>query len=255
MKPTIRISTLVLLLAGSLFLKSCSEVDEPGTPSMDADLAQIKVEMMARTNQSTINSRVMNTGLVFNEVLLGVTELEFELLNEENGEDEDDDIEFEGMFTVDLINGTSTPDFGIGSIAPGIYEELELEMEPILDGGLSIFVAFEFTNANDEAITVEYSNSDELEFEIENDSGFNLEAGVTNQILVMFDLDALFAGVDLNAATADNDGVVRINRSSNADQASAIDANLDQILDAGEDDDDDGDIDDHEDDDDDDYDD
>jgi hypothetical protein len=116
-------------------------------------------------------------------------------------------------------------------------------------------VAFEFTNANDEAITVEYSNSDELEFEIENDSGFNLEAGVTNQILVMFDLDALFAGVDLNAATADNDGVVRINRSSNADQASAIDANLDQILDAGEDDDDDGDIDDHEDDDDDDYDD
>jgi hypothetical protein len=216
---------------------------------MDADLAQIKLEMKAQTNQSTINSRVMNSGLVFNEVLLGVTELEFELLSEENDEEDEDDIEFEGMFTVDLINGTSTPDFGLASIAPGIYEEIELEMDPILDGELSIFVAFEFTNANSEAVTVEYGNSDALEFEIENEAGFNLEAGVTNQILVMFDLDALFTGVDLNAATADNDGIVRINKTSNADLASAIDSNLDQILDAGEDDDDDGEIDDHDDDD------
>jgi hypothetical protein len=244
MKSTIRISTFVLLLAGSLFLKSCSEVAEPGVPQMDPDLAQVKLEMKAQTNQSTINSRIMNTGLVFNEVLLGVTELEFELLNEEN---DDDDIEFEGQFIVDLINGTSTPDFGIANIAPGIYEEIELEMDPILDGGLSIIVSFEFTNDNNEAVIVEYGNSDELEFEIENDYGFNLEAGVTNQILVMFDLDALFAGIDLNAATADNDGIVRINKSSNANLAADIDSNLDQILDAGKDDDDDGDIDDDDD--------
>ena len=247
MKSTIRISTLVLLLVGSLFLKSCSEVAEPGVPAMDPDLAQVKLEMKAQTNQSTINGRIMNTGLVFNQVLLGVTELEFELLNDEN-DDGDDEIEFEGQFIVDLINGTSTPDFGIATIAPGIYEEIELEMDPILDGGLSIFVSFEFTNDNREAVTVEYGNSDELEFEIENDYGFNIEAGVTNQILVMFDLDALFAGIDLNTATADNDGIVRINKSSNADLASTIDSNLDQILDAGKDDDDDGDIDDDDDD-------
>jgi hypothetical protein len=246
MKSTIKISMLVLLFVGSIFLKSCTEAIDPADAQMDPDLAQVKLEMKAQTNLSTINSRVMNTGLVFNEVLLGVTELEFELLNEEN---DDDDIEFEGLFIVDLINGTSTPDFGIASIAPGIYEEIELEMDPILYGGLSIFVGFEFINADSEAVTVEYGNSDALDFEIENDSGFNLEAGVTNQILVMFDLDALFAGIDLNAATADNDGIIRINKSSNADLASAIDSNLDQILDAGEDDDDDGEIDDHDDDD------
>lgn len=242
MRTTIKISAFVLLLATGMIMQSCSDDNEPG-------VAQINLEMKAQTTQSTINNgRTMNTGLVFNEVLLGVTELEFETLEEDEledieGEDENEEVEFEGQFVVDLINGTSTPDFGIADIAPGIYEEIEIEMEPILDGGYSIFVSFEFTNANEEVVTVEYGNSDDLEFEIEDDNGFVLDAGATNQMLILLNLDVLFSGIDLNTASADNDGVVRINNSSNSELSAAIASNLDQILDAGEDDDDDGEID------------
>lgn len=242
MKEITKISAFVLLLATGMIMQSCSDDNEPG-------VAQINLEMKAQTTQSTINNgRTMNTGLVFNEVLLGVTEIEFETLEENEkeeaeGENENEGVEFEGQFVVDLINGTSTPDLGIADIAPGIYEEIEIEMEPILDGGYSIFVSFEFTNANDEVVTVEYGNSDDLEFEIEDDNGFVLDVGATNQMLVLLNLDALFSGIDLNTASADNDGIVRINNNSNTDLAASIAANLDQVLDAGEDEDDDGEID------------
>jgi hypothetical protein len=240
MRSIIRISLFVLLFAAGIFLQSCSE-------DIDPRAAQVKLEMKAKTSLSTLNGRTANTGFVFKEVLLGVTEIEFETLEEDEQEDaegEDEEIEFEGQFIVDLINGTSTPDFGIADIAPGIYEEMEIEMEPILEGSYSIFVSFDFTNAYSEVVAVEYGNSDELEFELENETGFVLEAGAANQMLVLFNLDTLFAGIDLNAASADNDGVVRINSSSNVALAAAIASNLAQILDAGEDDDDDGDIDD-----------
>ncbi|MFQ3213552.1 MAG: hypothetical protein ACI9C9_001082 [Marivirga sp.] len=240
-RSMIKISMFVLLFAAGIFLQSCSE-------DIDPSAAQVRLEIKAQTALSTINGRTTNTGFVFKEVLLGVTEIEFETLEEDakedaEGEDEADEIEFEGEFIVDLINGTSTPDFGIADIVPGIYEEMEIEMAPILNGGFSIFVSFEFTNTNNEVVIVEYGNSDELEFELENETGFVLEAGAANQMLVLFNLDALLAGVDFNTAAADNDGVVRINNSSNLDLARLIDSNLDQVLDAGEDDDDDGDID------------
>ncbi|MCX2744122.1 hypothetical protein OO013_09610 [Mangrovivirga sp. M17] len=242
MKEITKVFAFVLLLAAGMIMQSCAEDSDPR-------LAQVSLEIKAQTTQSTIsNGRQMNSGLVFNEVLVGVTELEFETLEEDEledieGEDENEEVEFEGQFVVDLINGTSTPDFGIASLTPGIYEEMEIEMEPILDGGYSIYVSFEFVNANDEVVTVEYGNSDELEFEIENDNGFLIDAGVTNQMLVLLNLDALFAGVDLNTAGVDIDGIVRINSNSNSDLAVEIASNLDQILEAGEDDDDDGEID------------
>lgn len=240
MKTIIKNYAFTLLVAIGMI--SCNDNSEPS-------IAQVNLEMKAQTTQSTIkNGRTMNTGLVFNEVLLGVTELEFETLEEDEledveGEDENEEVEFEGQFVVDLINGTSTPDFGIADIAPGIYEEMEIEIAPIIDGEYSIFVAFEFTNSNNENVFVEYANSDSLEFELENENGFVLDAGATNQMLVLLNLDALFTGVDLNTATADSDGVIRINNNSNSNLAETIASNLDRILDAGEDEDDDGDID------------
>lgn len=257
----IKHSVVVLLLAMIAILQSCGNDNDPA-------FAPVEVQMKATTTQSSIkNGRTMNADLTFNEVLIGVTELEFETLEEdemedsesetedesddndevENEDDSDDDneeVEFEGEFVVDLINGTSTPDFGIADLAPGIYKEIEIEMEPILEGGNTIFISFEFTNLDEEVVTVEYSNSAELEFEIESESGYVLDEGATNHILVLLNLDSLFEGIDLNGALADEDGIVRINSSSNADLAAAIAANLDQVFEAGEDDDEDGEFDD-----------
>lgn len=254
MKNLIKSTVLALLfgLGLSLILQGCSN-NEPG-------LAQVNLQMEATTALSTINpgGRVAATGLVFTDVLLGVTEIEFETEEEDNseanddfedsdedGEDDNEEIEYKGNYVVDLIAGTSTPDFGTADIAPGIYDELEVELGPILDGDLSIFVAFEYTpDGQTETVKYEYSTSAEMEFELERESGFFLDEGALNQMLVLIDLDAMFAGLDLHTATADMDGVVRINIESNANLAAQIAQNLGDVMHGGEDEDGDGEIDD-----------
>ncbi len=255
MKMENQIKTIVfaLLMAFGLILESCNKNNDPG-------LANVKMEMKATTALSSINpgGRTTATDLVFTEVKVGVTEIELETLEENqaedsgeiddedgDGEDDNEDVEFEGQFTVDLLTGISTPDFGVANIAPGVYEEIEMDLEPIMAGGLTMFVAFDYTPAGATSpVRYEYSNDYELEFELESDAGIEISDATANQLLVVFDLDALLAGVDLDAATADSDGVVRINDSSNATIAAQIANNLDSVMEGGEDDDGDGEFDD-----------
>lgn len=252
MKNLLKTAVLTLFISFAVLMQSCNNND-PG-------LSDIKLTMKATTALSTIDpsGRVMNTGLVFTDVIIGVTEIEFETFeedesedngdiedNDHDGEDDNEEIEFEGEFIVDLIAGTSTPDFGETNIAPGIYEEMEIELAPILEGGLSMFVAFDYTpDGAVDAVRYEYSTSAEMEFELEPEGGFILEEGALNKMLVLIDLDAMFANIDLNTATADVDGVVRINNDSNVDLANQIAVNLSDVMEGGEDEDEDGEIDD-----------
>lgn len=251
MKHTIKYLQVVLALFLVIFISAC-EGD-------DITESRLRVEMKA-TSSSLVasNGRTMETEIEFTEILIGVTEIELEFEDEDYDDsddsdyddgdddidDDDDEIEFEGEFVIDLLNGTSTPDFGIATIIPGIYEEIEIEMEPILENGTTLFVAFNFTNADGETINIEYSTDDELEFEIENEAGFQIEEDALSQILILVDMDKLFNGVDFNSTEADEDGVIRINKGSNAAIAAKIASNLDDILEAGDDDDDDDEFDD-----------
>lgn len=226
-----------------IMLGGCDDGDAPG-------VANVSLKMKASTSLSKTSSsgRSMATGLVFSQVLIGVTELEFETLedqleeeNEANGgEDnhggtEDEEIEFEGNFVVDLIHGTSTPDFGVAEILPGLYEEIEVEISPILEGGKSVIIAFEIPRQDADALRVEYSYSGELEIEIERDAGFHFDGGSLHQMLVLFNLDLLFGNIDFSQAVADADGIIRIHAASNADLASLIMANFHAAFEAGED--------------------
>lgn len=240
MKTTV----LVFVIAVCITLTGCNEGDAPAA-------ARLQVEMKASTSLSKIGSsgRSMASGLVFNEILIGVTELEFETLEEnqmeeandahdgedQHGETDDEEMEFEGEFVVDLIRGTSTPDFGITEILPGLYEEMEIELGNVLEGGKSVLIAFEIPRPDAAPLKFEYSYSGELEIEIERDAGFHLDGGSLHQMLVLFDLDLLFGHIDFSQAVADADGIIRINSHSNADIASLIAANFHTVFDAGED--------------------
>lgn len=250
MKTTLYAFVILMGLTGALV--SCSDQAPPAA-------ANVNLQMKATTTLSKINAsgRSLGTGLLFQEVLLGVTELEFETQEEnqseedhdavdgkdQNGEDENEEIEFKGNFVVDLIRGTSTPDFGVADILPGVYEEIEIELGPVMENGNSIFIAFELPRAGEESVKIEYSSSAEFEIEIEREAGFQLEGGNLNQVLVLLDLDALFSGIDFTNAVIDADGVIRINESSNANLAALIETHLGNVLEAGEDADDDGEID------------
>lgn len=240
MKTTV----FAFLIALCMILSGCTESDAPAA-------ARVQLEMKASTSVSKISSsgRSMASGLVFREILVGVTELEFETLEEDQQEEEDDahdgedhdgeieneEIEFEGEFAVDLIHGTSTPDFGIAEILPGLYEEMEIEIGPVLEGGKSVFIAFEIPRQDADTLKFEYSYSGELEIEIEREAGFHLDGGSLNQMLVLFNLDLLFGNIDFSQAVADADGIIRIHSTSNADLASLIAANFHAVFEAGED--------------------
>lgn len=257
--------------------------------SSNEPLTGVRLEFKGVSDQTAIKGRIEATGIaegetghveagsvVFSEVLLGVTEIEFE--SEDNNDDGDDDadhdnsgpgdgddgedhdnsgpgngddddgdneeIEFEGEFLIDLIAGTSVPDFGIATIPPGIYEEIELTLSPILPDSNSVFIAFTFTSTMDDTVQVELSTKRKIEIEIEDDDGFQIDDNVLNNILVLIDLDKLLSGIDLSGAAADGDGVIRINDSSNTEILLHILSNFNDFCHGGEDNDHDGDIDD-----------
>lgn len=243
------------MLAAIILLQSCDDDNE--SKKVDP-MASTTVKIKAVTNESTFgNGRTDATGLIFTEALLGVKEIEFETLEEENledigdfldedndGEDDNEEIEFEGDFVVDLINGTSSPEINIVEVLPAIYDEIEMEIEPILEGNKSMKVTFEYLADGDtEATIVEYSNNFELELELETDKGFNLQQDFLNQILVIINLDELFANLDLANAEVDDDGIIRINNSSNTSIALTIADNFKNAIHTGKDDNNDGELD------------
>jgi hypothetical protein len=273
MKNLRNLMATALMVVG-LLMTSCGE-------NVDPNLADVKLKIKATSNIGGFDAgaRTLEDHITFNQVLLGVTEIEFESIvddhsdgdsddhsgNDNSGHDDSDDdssddnssddnsddsfddsdfdIEYEGRFVVDLIAGTSNPDFGIADVYPGIYKEIELKLEPILENGHSIFIEFTYNVDVSEPVTVQYSTDEHIEFEIERSSGIQLEGGALNQILILFDLDRFLESININEANADVDGIVRINSNSNSDIATAIWSKLNQMMEAGEDQDGDDDFD------------
>ncbi len=278
MKNLKNLIPLLLIIIG-LFLTSCGE-------DVDPNLADVQLKIKATSNVGEFDARgrTLEDHITFNQVLLGVTEIEFESIiddhsddhsgSDNSGDDDDSDddsnddssdddssdddsddsfddsdfdIEFEGKFVVDLIAGTSNPDFGVADVLPGVYKEIELKLEPILENGHSIYIELTYNVDGSEPVVIQYSSDRHIEFEIERKTGIHIDGGALNQILILFDLDHFLESININEASADIDGIVRINSNSNSDIAAAIWSKLNLMLDAGEDHDGDDDFDDDED--------
>lgn len=240
-----KIELLSLVVVGLFFiLVGCN------SPEPISDSGHVKVKMMATnglaSSKSLPSGRIAGDSIIFSQALLGISELEFETLEEDEDEhgdsdsteidddednsgpgshedDEDkDETEFEGLFVFDMISGTSTPNF---EVTPGLYEEIEVETAPILPNGKSALIAFEVIEGL-RAFKVEFSTSAKIELEIEQQGGLQIDGGSLTQILVLLKLDALFTSIDFSLATVDSDGVIRINETSNTGLFNSIKSNL-----------------------------
>lgn len=223
----------LFMLAMSVF----SACDDAGTQSDG-----VAFKMKATTSGSVINpaGRSMETTYTFQEALIGVRKVEFENdVDDDSGNDDEFEIEFKGRYVVDLIAGTSDPEFGVSNIDPGLYNEIEIELGQFLEGGNSMFIAFQYQPTGGEPVQVEFSTKALLEFEIDDDEGFVMQPDALSNILVMINLDKLLSTVDLSQAVVDEDGVIRINDTSNAALAQQILGKVEDSCKAGRDDDDD----------------
>jgi hypothetical protein len=140
-------------------------------------------------------------------------------------------IVLKGGFIVDLLRGTSTPDFGVADVFPGTYKSIRLKLAPILPGGKSILISKTLmSEALGEEKVVEFSLEGELQIMIESTNGFTLEGGDFKQFLVLLDLNALFQWVDLVQAVPNEHGIIAINEKSNAAMAAQIKTKLSQVV-------------------------
>ena len=242
---------LALVMTAMIALMSCNEDG--------STLSGLQVSMKATTTTSKINKsgRVQAGGFAFEQALIGVREFEFETKEEDDseddrkgsssdddGEDDSEEVEFKGSYVVDLIKGTSDPELSNGALAPGIYEEFEVELGRTLANGNSLFIVFKYKPDTGDSVKVEISSKATFEFEYEDDNGFEIKDETLTNYLVLINLDQLLNGLDLTKATKSEDGVVRINDTTNSSLLSVIKNNFDNSCEGGKDDDNDDDIDD-----------
>jgi len=174
MKQLLKIKILGIVVIGGLFATACSE------NSTNPDAAKVSLEMKAVTQLGSINpgGRIAATDITFTEAMVGVTKIEFESSSDErdddhsssngrtssggdddNGDDDsgEQEMEIKGNFIVDLLAGTSNPDFGISGITPGVYDKLEIKMSPILSDGNTLKIVFDYSADGSDPVTVEIS--------------------------------------------------------------------------------------------------
>jgi hypothetical protein len=167
--------------------------------------------------------------------------------DDSSGDDDSDDydgsddfeVEIKGRYVVDLLDGTSSPGIPAISVTPGFYNEIKIELSPILDGGYSVILKGSYTDNQGVQRPVELMLKHFFELKIENHKGFDLDAVKLNQILVLFDLESWFSSVDMEALI-DEDGMIRINLETHHDVSNQVKFNIEDHCRSGSDDDDDG---------------
>ncbi|MDD4755002.1 MAG: DUF4382 domain-containing protein, partial [Prolixibacteraceae bacterium] len=199
---TLKYSLGLIFAASLMLLNSCNDDDLDGRTG-------VRLIFKSSTPPATLKSASVNNidSVVIEEALIGVEKIKFKPL----GEDDDVDmgkIVFNGPYAIDLLNGNSDPAINWAEVEPGLYKEIELETEDVLDDDMAVVMRgtiffSDLTEAPFEFIT----GDDDFDIEVENDYGFNISEGVINDVLVIFNLSDLFNGIDLSSAVKDENGV------------------------------------------------
>ncbi len=160
---------------------------------------------------------------------MGVSKIVFEKKIEKNDVEIESEIEYKSNFEFNVLNGTSTPSLPPVDIEPGLYHELEFNMDTVLSTGNSIEINGTF-NDGATIYSFEFSSMMEKEFEIENKNGIDLSENNIANFILYLSLEELFAGIDFSSAQVDTDGIIRINSNSNSKISSKIEHNLENIM-------------------------
>jgi hypothetical protein len=209
-----------------------------GCESNEPSLKRLNIDMVAETSASSrafTGGRIACEGdtVIFNSFLVGVTEVS--LKQKEYGErrckgDDDDDLNHEGdddqidqdtsewtvegEFVVDVLAGTSTPDISAELPPDSItFHKMEIEFAPVLPDSNSVFINATVIHDGD-SLDVEFATSREFEIHLKRRQGIEISPAL-DKLLVAFSVDKLFAGVDWSWATADEDGVIRLQNPAN----------------------------------------
>lgn len=236
------LSVLSVLLAVFLFGSGCSLFNN-GESTSTLSITGESGETIPRAFTTSRDFYDSGDGLIaFNSANIALERIELKLLGDETLTDVEAETMFPGPYTVDLLADFSTQEIGSVVIPAGTYSKIEFELTDALTGGYSVVIEGTYTPSAGSPATFTYTSVNTEDFKIEDVAGFTIE-GDDVSIILSFDLDAWFTGVDFSTATAELDGSYLINKTSNNDLADIIEANIEAAGDVGIDDDGDGSID------------
>jgi len=244
-----------------------------GAKAALADSVSLAVTDTAGTQIGTLT--VTEARFALNEIELEQEDSEIDTPEEEAQELE---VEYEGPFIISLLEGTSTPELPYIEILPGTYDSLKLKLEKIESSeevalltagdpliGNSVYLEGTYTGTTSGGtvtnmpfiLTIDLDD----EFELLSDSsvytGFVLDEGVINSIIIAFRMESWFAFNDSetnSSLTVDFSDIVTVDTGggvfkiildkdqtgNNAVIRTVVKENIKLSADYGEDEDDDG---------------
>ena len=191
--------------------------------------------------------------LVFDSAMVGIKDIEIEREEETDDDsmemDDRDEIEyeFEGPYQINLLAGTKIPE--LANVEPGIYNELEAELAPVLENNRSLYIEARYTNTAGETYPVIFHTDEDIDFEIESEAGIQVNDQDIKDLIVRINLKTLFSFIDLDDAVVDESGRILLDHENNPSMADELEDYLEEVAEMEEDDNDDSDDDDDDDDD------
>ena len=209
LKQSMKYGVMMMLAVG---LASCDSGD---------DLTNATVNLSFSGNTSTITvpgGRAEANSLEFTSGTIRLRQIQFEA--EAEGGDSIE-VEIEQIIDIDFATGATTPDLSDLVFPIGTYDEMRLELELQDENRIpSVVIEGTFTDAEDQAHPIRFEFNSGETFEVEKEGRVVFEAGTQVLAEVTFDPGVWFAGVtmeELSAATKNNDGVIVISETSNAE--------------------------------------
>lgn len=229
-------SKVLVAMMGVSFLMSCDN------DNVASNQENAVFKFSAVYNNTTTAQRTAND-IVINSFILNIEEIELEADEAEGVEGPFvSDIELQGPFVVDLIEGNSGIDqvLAEANLPEGNYEEIEFTINENNDSSSSIYTKSFVITGTINGVPFEFWHDEDLDFEIEFENGMiTLQEGTATLINLQFDLNNLFTLVDISGATDGNeDGIIQINpldEDGNTDLADNIMDAIDDVADAFED--------------------
>lgn len=199
---------------------------------------------------TTVTAKSTTGAITFSEATLGIEKIELKMEEEEfdgdvTGEMENEDMEFdfEGPFIVDLLLGTSDPDLSSVAFEPGVYNKFEAKISNVIDDTHSIIIKGMYSALDGTDYGFIFKSDDEIEFKIESDLGFTVTEGSMLDLVVNFDLPALFSQINLENAVINADNMILLDNDNNSEIANQIESLLDDVAEMEEEDEEDDDMD------------
>ncbi|MCF6222677.1 MAG: hypothetical protein L3J34_03000 [Flavobacteriaceae bacterium] len=219
----------VLLLTSFLmvFFISCNNEDPSSQSTFSMQQKTVLRKSSIANKQGTSNALIGT--LTFSKVLVGVSKIKFEKEFEMDDDENEEEMEYRGAYTFDVLNGTSTPAVLPIEMTPGLYHEIEFDVDNVLSSGNSIEISGTF-NDGVSNYEFEFTSTMEEEYEIENENGIDLNVNEITNFVLFLELEGLFDRIDFSDVVVDEDNVIRINSNSNTDIASQIENNFEHIM-------------------------